>query len=254
MGTTNMLLREILQEIREVKAHVIPQRPSVVARAPILDPPISSVSRTSAGGGGGGGGGGGQGLSFSNILSLVSRPSESERKDLRSLLFPASKDQLVFNAALDAFISLDGSVYPSAIDEATLAPVPNLVRRIGMLKPGVRRETATPADFEFCPEDGPSAGGGLNEERNKRLSCRMSKEEQAGLSKEDKKRRAELKKLASEERKASRSPEEQAKINARVAAMQADRASKKASAGGSPSAEERQTRKRKNRRNRTRKN
>jgi hypothetical protein len=67
---------------------------------------------------------------------------------------------------------------------------------------------------------------------------RMSKEDQQNLSKEDKKRRAELKKIASEERKASRSPEEQAKIDARVAAMQAGRASKKASAGGSPTAEE----------------
>lgn len=79
-----------------------------------------------------------------------------------------------------------------------------------------------------------------DEARDKRLMGRMSKEDQANLSKEDKKRRAELKKIASEERKASRSPEEQAIIDARVAAMQAGRASKKASAGGSPteSAEE----------------
>ena len=67
---------------------------------------------------------------------------------------------------------------------------------------------------------------------------RMTKEEVAGLSKEDRKRRNELKKIASEERKASRSPEEQAKIDARVAAMQAGRAKSKAAAGGSPSAEE----------------
>jgi hypothetical protein len=77
-----------------------------------------------------------------------------------------------------------------------------------------------------------------DEARDKRLMGRMTKEEQTALSKEDKKRRNELKKAASEERKASRSPEEQAKIDARVAAMQAGRAKNKASAGGSPSAEE----------------
>ena len=77
-----------------------------------------------------------------------------------------------------------------------------------------------------------------DEARDKRLMGRMTKEEQAALSKEDKKRRNELKKQASEERKASRSPEEQAKIDARVAAMQAGRAKSKASAGGSPTAEE----------------
>ena len=77
-----------------------------------------------------------------------------------------------------------------------------------------------------------------DEARDKRLMGRMTKEEQQALSKEDKKRRNELKKIASEERKASRSPEEQAKIDARVAAMQAGRAKSKAAAGGSPSAEE----------------
>ena len=113
---------------------------------------------------------------------------------------------------------------------------------------------------ENCPAESFTGPPQLpNATRNKRLMGRMAKEEIAGLSKEDKKRRCELKQLASEERKASRSPEEQAKINAKVAAMQAGRASKK-SAGGGPYAEEgeaseeRQTRKRKNRRNRTRKN
>ena len=77
-----------------------------------------------------------------------------------------------------------------------------------------------------------------DEARDKRLMGRMTKEEQQALSKEDKKRRNELKKIASEERKAARSPEEQAKIDARVAAMQAGRAKSKAAAGGSPSAEE----------------
>ena len=84
----------------------------------------------------------------------------------------------------------------------------------------------------------PAAPVADDEARDKRLMGRMTKEEAAGLSKEDKKRRNELKKIASEERKASRSPEEQAKIDARVAAMQAGRAKSKAAAGGSPSAEE----------------
>ena len=84
----------------------------------------------------------------------------------------------------------------------------------------------------------PAAPVADDEARDKRLMGRMTKEEQQALSKEDKKRRNELKKIASEERKASRSPEEQAKIDARVAAMQAGRAKSKAAAGGSPSAEE----------------
>lgn len=84
----------------------------------------------------------------------------------------------------------------------------------------------------------PAAPVADDEARDKRLMGRMTKEEVAGLTKEDKKRRNELKKIAAEERKASRSPEEQAKIDARVAAMQAGRAKSKAAAGGSPSAEE----------------
>jgi hypothetical protein len=112
---------------------------------------------------------------------------------------------------------------------------------------------------ENCPAESFSGPPQLpNATRNTRLMGRMTKEEQKGLSKEDRKRRCELKKMASEERKASRSPEEQAKIDARVAAMQAGRAISKAAAGGGPSAEEsveeRKTRKRKNRRNLTQKN
>ena len=65
----------------------------------------------------------------------------------------------------------------------------------------------------------------------KSLVARMTKEEVAALSKEDKKLRSKLKKQASEERKAHRTPEEQAKIDLRVAAMQAGRAKSKAAAG-----------------------
>ena len=80
----------------------------------------------------------------------------------------------------------------------------------------------------------PSAGSMSDEQ----LMGRMSKEDVALLSKEDKKRRNELKKAATEERKKNRSPEDQAKIDAKVAKMQAARAAKKNAAGGSAEAEE----------------
>ena len=80
----------------------------------------------------------------------------------------------------------------------------------------------------------PSAGSMSDEQ----LMGRMSKEDVAALSKEDKKRRNELKKAATEERKKNRSPEDQAKIDAKVAKMQAARAAKKNAAGGSAEAEE----------------
>jgi hypothetical protein len=140
-------------------------------------------------------------LSFSNILAAVRGASESERAELYALL-PVPK--------VPAPKEAKEAKAPAKEAKAPSKPAP--------------KKAEKPAE-----ED---------EARDKRLMGRMSKEDQAGLSKEDKKRRAELKKIASEERKASRSPEEQAKIDARVAAMQAGRASKKASAGGSPSAEE----------------
>jgi hypothetical protein len=69
------------------------------------------------------------------------------------------------------------------------------------------------------------------------LTRRMTKEEVAALSKEDKKERTRLKKEASEERKKNRSPEDQAKIDAKVAKMQAARAANKNKEGGSAEAE-----------------
>ena len=106
----------------------------------------------------------------------------------------------------------------------------NYVYEFPALAPAAKKSAKAPAAKQAPVAD--------DEARDKRLMGRMTKEEVAGLSKEDKKRRNELKKIASEERKASRSPEEQAKIDARVAAMQAGRAKSKAAAGGSPSAEE----------------
>ena len=80
----------------------------------------------------------------------------------------------------------------------------------------------------------PSAGSMSDEQ----LMGRMSKEDAGALSKEDKKRRNELKKAATEERKKNRRPEDQAKLDAKVAKMQAARAAKKNAAGGSAEAEE----------------
>jgi hypothetical protein len=60
--------------------------------------------------------------------------------------------------------------------------------------------------------------------RNAFLSGRMSKEQERALSKAEKKERRALKKVAHDERKEHRSPEQQAKIDARVAAMKAGRA------------------------------
>ena len=144
-------------------------------------------------------------LSFSNIFEAVKNAPPEDVAKLRGILFP------------DA---------PAPAKEAK-APAKEAK--------APAKEATKPAK---APAKAPAKPAEEDEARDKRLMGRMSKEDQANLSKEDKKRRAELKKLASEERKASRSPEEQAKIDARVAAMQAGRANKKASAGGSPSAEE----------------
>ncbi len=64
------------------------------------------------------------------------------------------------------------------------------------------------------------------EQQNAFLGGRMSKEQVAALSKEEKRRRQALKSAAHDERKEHRTAEEQAKIDARVAAMSAGRAKK----------------------------
>jgi hypothetical protein len=58
------------------------------------------------------------------------------------------------------------------------------------------------------------------------LGGRMSKEQVDALSKEEKRQRKALKSAARDERKEHRTAEEQAKIDARVAAMSAGRAKK----------------------------
>lgn len=108
----------------------------------------------------------------------------------------------------------------------------NYVYEFPAAVPAVKKaKTSAPA---AKPAPAASAGS-LSDEQ---LMGRMSKEDQAALSKEDKKRRNELKKAASEERKKNRSPEDQAKIDAKVAKMQAARAANKNKEGGSPKADD----------------
>ena len=64
------------------------------------------------------------------------------------------------------------------------------------------------------------------------LKKRLSKEDKAALSPEQKKALKEQKAAAAALRKANRTPEEQAKIDERVAKMKAAREAKKAGAGG----------------------
>ena len=134
--STESLLREILQEIREVKAHVIPSpatRHSVLASA--------------------GGGSEISGLSVKNILSKVANASKSEREELASLLGSSKKApnkvtaNLYFNPAMDCFIDQEGNCLYSNLNETTLDPVPNMDRKIGKLRPGVNREKAQPSNF-----------------------------------------------------------------------------------------------------------
>ena len=109
----------------------------------------------------------------------------------------------------------------------------NYVYEFPSAGPAAPKKAAKAAKAE--PAAKPVSATSLSDER---LMGRMSKEDVKALSKEDRKRRNELKKAASEERKANRSPEEQAKIDARVAAMKAGRAASKNKEGGSPSAED----------------
>jgi len=183
MGTTNHLLREILQEIREVKAHVIPQRqsvisPSVVARSPVLDP----------------------------AYRVAESATKGEHKG-KPRWYKANTEEYTYE-----FPALSPPNRPFAVASAGGG--------------GEDENENCPAESFTGPPQLPNAT------RNARLMGRMSKEDVAGLSREDKKRRCELKKMVSEERKASRSSEEQAKIDARVAAMQAARGATRASAGG----------------------
>ena len=107
----------------------------------------------------------------------------------------------------------------------------NYVYEFPALAPAAKKAKApAPAPAAKAP-----SAGSMSDEQ---LMGRMSKEDVAALSKEDKKRRNELKKAATEERKKNRSPEDQAKIDAKVAKMQAARAANKNKEGGSPKADD----------------
>ena len=176
---------------------------------------------------------------LSNFKAMVESASAEERAEMLALLQPPKKEKVVKAPAAPVLAEGWATAEPAkkgdhkgktrwfhAENEEYAYEFPAAV-------PATKKTTKAPA--KPAPVAAPVAD---DEARDKRLMGRMTKEEQAALSKEDKKRRNELKKAASEERKASRSPEEQAKIDARVAAMQAGRAKNKAAAGGSPSAEE----------------
>ena len=176
---------------------------------------------------------------ISNLKAMVESASAEERAEILALLQPAKK-VVKEKAAPPAPVLAEGWAVAEPAKKGTNAGKPRwyhaekeeYVYEFPAAAPAVKAKKATKTT---APVAAPVAD---DEARDKRLMGRMTKEEQAALSKEDKKRRNELKKQASEERKASRSPEEQAKIDARVAAMQAGRAKSKAAAGGSPTAEE----------------
>ena len=176
---------------------------------------------------------------LSNFKAMVESATVEERAEMLALLQPPKKEKVVKAPA------------EPVLDPAYVVAEP-ATKGVHKGKPRWQHTDTENYVYEFpaavaapakakkaaakaAPVAAPAAD---DEERDKRLMGRMSKEDVAALSKEDKKRRIELKKQASDERKASRSPEEQAKIDARVAAMQAGRAKNKAAAGGSPTVEE----------------
>ena len=119
MSETNQLLREILQEIREVKAHVIP---SPATRHSVL---------ASAGGG------------VNNVLSHFEKERLASNKKAPKKVVA----DLYFNPAMDCFIDQEGNCFYSNLNETTLDPIPNMSRMIGKLRPGVNRESAQPSNF-----------------------------------------------------------------------------------------------------------
>ena len=176
MAETNQLLREILQEIREVKTHFVPNRFSAeqrkaaseqrkveseerkASRSPAEQAKIDArVAAMQAGRSkklSAGGGSEISGLSFKNILSKVANASKSEREHISSLLSSSKKapnkvvaHDLYYNPAMDCFVDKEGNCFYSNLNETTLDPIPNMSRMIGKLRPGVDREKAQPSNF-----------------------------------------------------------------------------------------------------------
>ena len=177
-------------------------------------------------------------INYSNFLAMVEQFTAEQKAEFLALLQPAKKTK----AAPPAPVLADGW---AVAEPAKKGPHAGKARwfhaeneehvyEFPSAAPAPpKKAAAKPKKEAKAPSPAPAASAS-----DERLMGRMSKEDVKALSKEERKRRAELKKAASEERKANRSPEEQAKIDARVAAMKAGRAKSKASAGGSPSAEE----------------
>ena len=171
-------------------------------------------------------------INYSNFLAMVEQFTPEQKAEVLALLQPAKKTK----AAPPAPVLADGW---AVAEPAKKGPHAGKARWFHAENEEHVYEfpAAAPAPPKKAKAKtaAPAPAATASDER---LMGRMTKEEVAALSKEEKKRRSQLKKEASEARKAERSPEEQAKIDARVAAMKAGRAAKKASAGGSPSAEE----------------
>ena len=175
-------------------------------------------------------------MSISNLKAMVEAATPEEKAEILALLSPPKKEKV---AKAPAAPVLDPAYVVA--DPATKGihkgkprwqntDTENYVYEFPAVAPAAKKAKA-PAP---APAKAPSAGSMSDEQ----LMGRMSKEDVAALSKEDKKRRNELKKAATEERKKNRSPEDQAKIDAKVAKMQAARAAKKNAAGGSAEAED----------------
>jgi hypothetical protein len=120
--STESLLREILQEIRQVKAHFIP--------APAVTPRPSAVA--SAGG-------------VNNLLLRFEKESKKAPKKVVA-------SDLYFNPAMDCFIDTEGNCFYSNLNETTLDPIPNMDRKIGTLLPDINREKAQPSNFVEAKE------------------------------------------------------------------------------------------------------
>ena len=169
MGTTNMLLREILQEIRDVKKDGIPQKVvslssptgpirngwAVVEPAkkgdhkgkprwykadteeytydfPALSPLASPSAVASAGG------------HVNNVLSNFEKERLASSKKAPTKVLA---NDLVLNPLLDVFIDKEGNCYRTDLDETTLEPIPDMSRIIGRIRPGVDREAARESNF-----------------------------------------------------------------------------------------------------------
>jgi hypothetical protein len=124
--STDILLREILQEIREVKAYFI-RVPAVTPRPPAV---ASAVG-------------------VNNLLLRFEKERLASNKKAPKKVVASD---LYFNPAMDCFVDTEGNCFYSNLNERTLDPIPNMGRKIGTLRPGVNREKAQPSNFVEAKE------------------------------------------------------------------------------------------------------